>query len=128
MMNYMEGKVIDTLEPDHIKRLVHVLDYFSMLKGDTPGSLSGGPCRGILWPETEDLTFASFEKMEAWFNSKLFLGEGKVSFQDCDLVLCHLDLAPRNIIWQSDGGFCLVDWASAAFLSEVIRVLGAVEY
>jgi hypothetical protein len=51
MMDHIDGKMIDTLEPDHIKRLVHVLDYFSMLKGDTPKSLSGCPCRGLLWQE-----------------------------------------------------------------------------
>ncbi|RWQ93559.1 kinase-like domain-containing protein [Paecilomyces variotii] len=115
MMDYMEGRVIDPLEPDRIKRLARVLDYFSMIEGDTPGSLSGGPCRGLLWPETQDLTFWSMEKMEAWFNSRLFPGEGKVSFRNCNLVLCHLDIAPRNVIWQSDGGICLVDWASAGF-------------
>jgi hypothetical protein len=116
MMDYIEGRVIDPLvEPDRIERLAHVLDYFSTLKGDIPGSLSGGPCRGLLWPETQDLTFYSIEKMEAWFNSRLLPGEGKLSFQNCDLVLCHLDIAPRNVIWQSDGGICLVDWASAGF-------------
>ncbi|KAJ9288395.1 hypothetical protein DTO021C3_3914 [Paecilomyces variotii] len=115
MMDYMEGRVIDPLEPDRIERLARVLDYFLMIEGDTPGSLSGGPCRGLLWPETQDLTFWSMERMEAWFNSRLFPGEGKVSFQNCDLVLCHLDIAPRNVIWQSDGGICLVDWASAGF-------------
>jgi Phosphotransferase enzyme family len=115
MMDYAEGKVIDPLEPDHIERLACVLEYFSILKADTAGSLSGGPCRGLLWPDRLDLTFASVRKMEDWFNSRLFPGEGKVSFENCDLVLCHLDIAPRNIIWQSDGGICLVDWTSAGY-------------
>lgn len=101
MMDYVQGKVVNPLGPDHVKRLARVLDYFSTIKGKIPGSLGGGPCHGLLWPETQDLTFRSLEKMEAWFNSRLFPGEGKVSFQNCDLVLCHLDIAPRNIIWQS---------------------------
>lgn len=115
MMDYIKGRVIDPLEPDHISRLVRVLDHFSTIRGDRPGSLSGGPCYGLLWPDNQELTFRSMEEMEAWFNSRLFPGEGKISFHNCDLVLCHLDVAPRNIIWQSDGGIGLVDWASAGF-------------
>lgn len=121
MMDYIKGEVIDPLGPDHIRRLVRVLDYFSTLQRQTPGSLSGAPCRGLLWPETEDLTFNGVEEMETWFNSKLFPGEGEVSFQGCDLVLCHLDLAPRNIIWPPDGSFCFVDWASAGFFPRLFE-------
>ncbi|PGH36501.1 hypothetical protein GX50_00688 [[Emmonsia] crescens] len=116
MMDYIEGKVIDPLDdPDIIGRVICVLDHFSTLIGDKPGSLSGGPCHGLLWPDTEDLTFKNIENMEAWFNSRLFPGEGRISFQNHDLVLCHLDIAPRNIIWQPNGAICLVDWASAGF-------------
>lgn len=121
IMDYIEGRVVDQLGPDHIKRLVRVLDYFGTLKRKTPGSLSGAPCRGLLWPETEHLSFADIEEMENWFNSKLFPGQGKISFQTSDLVLCHLDLAPRNIIWQSDCSFCLVDWASAGFFPRLFE-------
>lgn len=44
-----------------------------------------------------------------------FSGQGSVSFQDCELVLSHLDIAPRNIIWQDDGTIRLIDWQSAGF-------------
>jgi aminoglycoside phosphotransferase (APT) family kinase protein len=116
MMDYIEGTVIDPLdEPDRIAKLVRVLDHFSTIEDVLPGSLSRGPSRGLLWPEAENLTFDSTKKMEEWFNSRLFQGEGNLSFQKSPLVLCHLDLAPRNIIWQPDGGICLVDWASAGF-------------
>ncbi|KAK2799004.1 hypothetical protein FQN50_008631 [Emmonsiellopsis sp. PD_5] len=116
MMDYMEGEVVDPLEDsDRIKNVARVLDHFSTITGDTPGSLSSGPCSGLLWPDTEDLTFENREKMEAWFNSRLFPGQGTTSFRNCDLVLCHLDIAPRNIIWQPDGTICLVDWESAGF-------------
>lgn len=30
-------------------------------------------------------------------------------------MLCHLDIAPRNIIWQEDGSLCLIDWVSSGF-------------
>lgn len=116
VMEYIEGRVIDPLDdPELIAKVARVLDHFCSITANRPGSLWGGPCRGLLWPDSEDLNFEDKGQMERWFNSRLFAGEGKVSFRDCDLVLCHLDIAPRNIIWQPDGRICLVDWASAGF-------------
>jgi thiamine kinase-like enzyme len=53
--------------------------------------------------------------MEKWFNSRLFAQNPTLTLQDCELVFCHLDIAPRNILWQEDRTLCLVDWASAGF-------------
>ena len=33
----------------------------------------------------------------------------------CELVFCHLDIAPRNLLRQEDGSLCLIDWASAGY-------------
>ncbi|KAJ5685123.1 hypothetical protein N7536_007742 [Penicillium majusculum] len=122
LMEYVEGHVIDPLhEPHLIAKIAQVLDYFSTLTANRVGSLGGGLSRGLLWPDGEDLDFDDKGQMESWFNSKLFPGEGNVSFRDCDLVLCHLDIAPRNIIWQPDGRICLVDWASAGFYPRIFE-------
>ncbi|KIW11717.1 hypothetical protein PV08_11019 [Exophiala spinifera] len=53
--------------------------------------------------------------MEKWFNSRLFEHNPKLSLRNCKLVLCHLDIAPRNLLWQEDGSLCLLDWASAGY-------------
>lgn len=61
VMEFIEGKAI--------KKVAGVLDYFATLRHTIPGSLCGGFCRGLLFPETEDLIFDSLDKMEKWFNS-----------------------------------------------------------
>lgn len=59
--------------------------------------------------------------MEEWFNSRLFPGDGKVHFDPTPLVLCQLDIAPRNIIWLDDGRVCLLDWVSAGFYPRLLE-------
>ena len=116
VMEFIEGKAIDPLEDvTAIEKVAGVLDYFATLRHTIPGSLCGGFCRGLLFPETEDLIFDSLDKMEKWFNSRLFLHNPKLTFRGCELVLCHLDIAPRNILWLEDGSLCLIDWASAGY-------------
>lgn len=116
VMEYIRGKVIDPLEDvGAIQQVANVLNYFSTLRYNIPGSLYGRACRGLLFPETEDLVFDSLSAMQTWFNSRLFALNPKLTLQDHQLVLCHLDIAPRNILWQEDGSICLIVWASAGF-------------
>ncbi|KAJ5544173.1 kinase-like protein [Penicillium frequentans] len=122
VMEFIDGKVIDPLEDvNSIQRVASVLNYFSTLRYNVPGSLYGSPCRGLLFPETEDLVFDSLDAMETWFNSRLFAHNPKLTLRDHKLVLCHLDIAPRNILWQEDGSLCLIDWASAGFYPRIFE-------
>ncbi|PYI34555.1 kinase-like protein [Aspergillus indologenus CBS 114.80] len=116
VMEFVEGKVIDPLEDVRaIEKVADVLQHFATLGHTIPGSLCRGFCRGLLFPETQDLIFDSLDEMETWFNSRLFEHNPKLSFRDCQLVLCHLDIAPRNLLWQDDGSLCLLDWGSAGY-------------
>ena len=57
VMEFIKGKVIDPLEEiGAVEKVAGVLDYFATLRHATPVSLSGGSCRGLLFPDTEDLT------------------------------------------------------------------------
>jgi thiamine kinase-like enzyme len=38
-----------------------------------------------------------------------------MSLDGYELVLCHLDLASRNVVWLDDGSLGLLDWESAGF-------------
>ncbi|QKX62405.1 uncharacterized protein TRUGW13939_09564 [Talaromyces rugulosus] len=116
VMEFLQGKVIDPLEDDDaIQRVARVVNYLATFKHNAPGSLYGGACRGLLFPDTEDLAFDSLDEMEKWFNTRLFAHNPKLTLQGCELALCHLDIAPRNVLWQEDGTLCLLDWATAGY-------------
>ncbi|KAJ5588658.1 kinase-like protein [Penicillium hordei] len=89
-MELVERKIIDPLEEKAtIQKGAGVLNYFTTLRHISPGPLSGGACRSLLFPETEDLGY--------------------------ELVLCQLDIALRKILWEEDGSLCLLDWASVGY-------------
>ncbi|KAL2827888.1 kinase-like protein [Aspergillus pseudoustus] len=116
VMEFTAGKIIDPLEDTAaIERVADVLDHFATLGRTVPGPLSRGLCRGLLFPETEDLRFDGRDEMERWFNSRLFEHNPKLCFRSFNLVFCHLDIALRDLLWQEDGSLCLLDWASAGY-------------
>lgn len=113
--DFIAGKTFDPLPHSHIQKLASILEYFRSITSERAGSLCGGPSTGLIWPNTNDLTISSVDQVEEWFNSRLFPRDGKVHFDPSPLVLCHLDIAPRNLIWLDDGRICLLDWESAGF-------------
>jgi hypothetical protein len=91
LMEVMNGKVNDPLEDvSSIRRVASVLYYFSTLRYTVPESLYGGACRGLLFPDTEDLLFESLDAMKEWYNSRLFAHDPHLTLQGHELVLCHL--------------------------------------
>ena len=42
--------------------------------------------------------------------------------QRLHLTLCHLDIAPRDIIWLDDDSMCLLDWECAGFYPRLFEV------
>jgi len=128
VMEYVEGKMMNSMSLTelHINKVANVLHHFSTITRTDPGSLSGGPSTGLLWPDTNDLVINKVSQIEDWFNSRLWQGQGQVSLQYGELVLnvfCHLDIAPRNIIWQKDDCICLLDWASAGFYPRLLELV-----
>lgn len=117
-MEDVKGKVIGPLKDDTaIEKVASVVKYLATFKHNIPGPLGGGISRGLLFSETHDVNFGSLDGMEKWFNSRLFAHHPKLSFQGCELVLCHLDIATRNILLQVDGTSYLVDssWTFAGY-------------
>ena len=60
--------------------------------------------------------------VERYFNSRLVNGSSQLDFGKYSAVLCHLDVAPRNILWQEDGSICLLDWEYAGFYLRVLEI------
>ncbi|KAH7317276.1 hypothetical protein BKA65DRAFT_111966 [Rhexocercosporidium sp. MPI-PUGE-AT-0058] len=123
VMEYMQGRVIKSVE-DHvlIDRIADIVAYLTTIRGSIPGPLGGGVSSGILWSEhSEEPLLHTVEEMESWFNRRLRKQDPKLRFNESVLVLCHLDIAPRNFLLLEDDSICLLDWASAGFYPRVFE-------
>ena len=116
VMEYIEGKVFGEDEApnsEQVKRIAQVLEYFSIFASQRPGPLEEGASRGLMWEKNGKPIFKTVQQLEKWLNYRLPDVEDKLHLAQYPLVLCHLDLAPRNFVWLADGSLCLLDWASA---------------
>ncbi|KAI9046797.1 hypothetical protein LZ554_008879 [Drepanopeziza brunnea f. sp. 'monogermtubi'] len=115
VMEYIHGDILTSLEDHQIDQIAKILSHFSTIHYEQPGPLQGGASRGLLWQDTGEPRFDTVEQMESWLNHRLPDIKSKLILKNYPLVLCHLDLALRNIIWLQDGSVCLLDWCSAGF-------------
>lgn len=123
VMEYIKGQILTPLEDQRlIRRVARVLEHLAELSCRVPGPLRSGVPRGLLWPENEDLSFVNILDVERYFNSRLAKSSPRLDFAQCSVVLCHLDVAPRNILWQEDGTICLLDWECAGFYPRILEV------
>ncbi|KAJ5102464.1 hypothetical protein N7532_002993 [Penicillium argentinense] len=130
VMSYIDGWLLDEvwseLHSTHREDIQKQLHYFirelRKTESEYPGPVGGGVCQGAFFTDYGAGPFSSKEEMETWFDERLavcrdfgvadqaqrgFRGE----FQR--LVMCHMDLHPRNIILDCDRKIWLIDWAYA---------------
>jgi hypothetical protein len=123
VMEYMKGRQLEKVEESSlIQRIEKIVVYLVTIRCSSPNvffeethnpvpePLCVGPPAGLLWDESEDTIFHTIEALERWFNRRWRKDDAKVKFSDYELVLCHLDIAPRNFILLEDGSISLVDW------------------
>lgn len=114
IMEYIHGKVLQDPEPAVIKNIVAALAHFAQIRSENPGPLAGGPTRGPLWSDYHDFIPATIKDVEHYFNQRKRCPEA-INLSGLPVVLCHGDVAPRNILVLPDSSICIIDWESAGF-------------
>ena len=114
---------------DQVTQALHALHAIPMpvASQPRPGPLGGGKPQGYLWSDNgSNVAFKSTSQLERWINRRIarrapYLDDPS-SYHDVELdlqhevlVMCHMDLARRNIVCMPDGQLCLLDWAFAGF-------------
>ena len=123
VMEYIKGQTLDPLEdPRLIHRVAHVLAHLAEFSCCIPGPSKSGIPRGLFWPDDEIIPLKNILDLEDYFNSRLAKDSVQLNLKRSKAVFCHLDVAPRNILWQEDGIICLLDWEHAGFYPRVLEV------
>ncbi|KAH6716176.1 kinase-like domain-containing protein [Leptodontidium sp. MPI-SDFR-AT-0119] len=122
VMEYIYGDILELLGSHLVDQIVKILSHFSTIRSLRPGLLQTGVSRGLLWDSNGKPTFKIIKEMEHWLNFRLPDVKAKLAVEKYPLVLCHLDLALRNIIWLEDGSICLLDWSSAGFYPRFFEI------
>lgn len=99
VMEHIKGRVLKTNEdPSLIDRIAYVLAHLIKIHHFILGALGGGKLRSIFWSEGKEPSLYTIKDLEKWFNRRLSKGSHKLVFSGSELVLCHLDIAPRNFL------------------------------
>ena len=123
VMEFMKGEVTDPLTGSQSHALSQILAQLASLKSQKPGSLGSGPSCALIFGETDHPLFDTVQDMEAWFSRRLLNTGVEVRLEAFELVLCHLDLFPRNILWLENEPPCVLDWASAGYYPRIFERL-----
>ncbi|KAH6720344.1 hypothetical protein BKA61DRAFT_570019 [Leptodontidium sp. MPI-SDFR-AT-0119] len=125
-MEYIDGISMSTYlesasskeQVDVVNSIVDALDHLATLPvplRQGPGPAGGGSPRGYLWSDSGlSTSFASIFEMENWLNHILAQYQPdsqtrQFDFAAAKLIVCHTDLAPRNILRLDSGKIALLD-------------------
>lgn len=104
-----------------IDAIADALIHIHSLTGRSIGPISRGQWRGLLWDDAKPESVKSAADLEHFMNCRLAESE-RLSICGCDLVLTHLDIAPRNILMTASNVVCLLDWASAGYFPQIFEI------
>jgi tRNA A-37 threonylcarbamoyl transferase component Bud32 len=130
LMEYIEGSLVSDIWPTLDTQTRHSiycqlddsLRQLHAVKVAQPGPLGGDVSRGTLFTAYGAGPFKSSRDMETWFNERLLVcqefgraprTQASFSGKFDKLVMCHLDIAPRNLILDGQGRVWILDWAYA---------------
>ena len=135
IMEHIQGITLEHYDFDHrcdiiakVANAIHLLHttIIRTMKHHQPGPPFGGPAKGFPWGENgTEIELQSLSDLErcvnrrlkhyAKYQRKLGWSTPGISLQHQDLVPCHLDLAPRNVILTDDGSIGLLDWGTLGY-------------
>jgi aminoglycoside phosphotransferase (APT) family kinase protein len=116
-MEYVQGQSLKNLDleihRDIPSRVTKILAHLGQIKGPAPipGPIRGGEPQGYLFGDDGAKTiFSSIEDLNIYMNKRLKYRNDSIDLTPYALVLCHGDICRRNLILESDGSLCLIDW------------------
>lgn len=143
-MDFIEGRSVETCWSDLNKaeRVDIVSQVTSMItclrsiplsqeQQSQPGPVGCKSCvaRGYWFTDMGAGPFDSKEHLETWFNRRLEISQKFQQAPDTvppfhfdKLILTHLDIAPRNLIYDPEGKVWLIDWGDAGIYPDGFEV------
>ncbi|KAJ5689700.1 hypothetical protein N7462_004092 [Penicillium macrosclerotiorum] len=128
-MEYVPGQSMDNVDlsihPRLVSRIASAIGHLSQIQGENvPGSIGGRHLNAFMFgdfsPETR---FFSIQDMNGYMNRALAAEGESVDMTSYPLVLCHMDLALRNMILHEDNfTISLIDWEYAGFYPRCFEV------
>jgi serine/threonine protein kinase len=139
VMDYIDGLSLDncwetlshSIRDDIIEQVADMIAQLQSLQIPTPGSLGGGPSQGRWFTPYSAGPFTGAQDLESFFNQRLEIAKSfsRVSksippfnFDNFKFALTHLDIAPRNLVLDSDGKVWLVDWANSGAYPPMLEI------
>lgn len=152
VMEYIHGQCLEDLDfsnaPDLVEKvaravfLLHATSSSALNSYTQPGPLSGGLAERFPWGDSNaDVRFSTIDDLEECIHRRLHRAlpqvypdmkpqkkkklqrlSNTIKFNNRRLSLCHLDLAPRNLLLCPDGLVAIIDWTTAAMYPSVFEL------
>ena len=130
LLKTKSSDAVEDISKKGFEAIVH-LQHRSRNICSRPGPLNGGIAKGFPWGEYgASSQFSSLQHLQNCLRERLSKRDGPLTFgftMMSDLVLCHLDLVPRNIIITHGNVVGILDWETLAIYPPIFE-LAALSY
>ncbi|CAD0114042.1 unnamed protein product [Aureobasidium uvarum] len=124
IMQRIRGEVRDRIEDcASVRRVADIVRHLQTHKSSIPGPLEGGISRGLFWENEHVDLRGEVGRLAEYIRRRLVGGQQGWGVGLGEFVLNHNDIAPRNLIWMTDGRICLIDWAHAGFYPKLLELV-----
>jgi Phosphotransferase enzyme family len=130
VMEYVKGQHMDeVLQKEMLPTLCSAISHLWSIPvpfNHRPGPFCGGQPRGYVWSDNgPPRSFRTLAELEAFINWCANPTE-RFTFTGSPPVICHMDLAARNILRLTDGRVCILDWEFACIYPRCFEIYSLV--